>query len=311
MLNDSIEFSYCYASLDHETVGLIRKTEAVSIFVNDKVDADITEKLRNAGVKFLITRSTGMDHIDHNACRKMGIIVENIPDYGSESIAEHALMLTLCLLRKYKQTQINMLMGDYRLDDLLSDNVEGKTVGVVGTGKIGRRYAELMKKMGAYVLGYDITPDTNLEKTNTLRYKKLEAIFLESEIISLHIPLTPKTEYFFSFDTLKQLRRQPWIINTARGGLVNTRAMIDAIHDHKIKGYAADVYENESEIFFKNHDSTPLRDPLFNELIEIPNVIITPHQAFAENISIQNMLKQMTQKLEKWTESKNKNAISY
>jgi D-lactate dehydrogenase len=311
MLNNSIEFSYCYASLDHETVGLIRKTEAVSIFVNDKVDADMSERLRSAGVKFLITRSTGMDHIDHNACQKMGITVENIPDYGSESIAEHALMLTLCLLRNHKQIQINMLMGDYKLDALLSDNVEGKTVGVIGTGKIGRRYAELMKNMGAHVMGYDIAPDTILEKTKTLQYAKLEDIFMKSDIISLHLPLTPQTHYFFSSITLNQLRNKPWIINTARGGLVDTKAMIDAILGFKIKGYAADVYEHESEIFFKTHDSTTLPDALFNELIQIPNVIITPHQAFAENISIQNMLKQMTQKIEKWVESKNRNAFSY
>lgn len=311
MLNDAIEFSFCHESLNKETIELIGNIEAVSIFVNDKVDADMSEMLRNAGVKFLISRSTGMDHIDQNACRKMGIKVENISDYGSESIAEHALMLTLCLLRNHKQIQINMLMGDYRLDALLSDNVEGKKVGVVGTGKIGRRFAEIMKNMGAQVMGYDIAPDANLEKTKTLQFVKLEDIFMKSDIISLHLPLTPKTQYFFSSNTLNQLRNKPWIINTARGGLVDTKAMIDAIRDHKIKGYAADVYEHESEIFFKYHESTRLPDPLFNQLIQMPNVIITPHQAFAEKISIQNLLKQMIQKIEKWVEFKDRNAISY
>lgn len=309
-MNVDIEFSYCHASLNQETAKLISNAEAISIFVNDKVDAAMAETLKLSGVRFLITRSTGTDHIDHNACLKKGITVEHIPNYGSESIAEHALMLTLCLLRKQKQTQLKMQMGDYRLDTLVGDNIEGKTVGVIGTGRIGRRYAEIMKNMGAHVLGFDIKPESSLEKSNMVQYVKLEDVFLDSDIISLHLPLTSETHYFFNSDTLNQLRKKPWIVNTARGGLVNTRALIDAINDDKIKGYAADVYEHESEIFFRNHGSDLLPDPLYNELIRIPNVLITPHQAFAENISIQTMLQMMTNQLETWAMSNNVNTIS-
>jgi D-lactate dehydrogenase len=301
---ENIDFIYCDDSLNQQSVGLIKNIEAISIFVHDRVNSDMSEILKKSGVKFLITRSTGMDHIDVDACRKLGIRVDHIADYGSESIAEHALFLTLCLLRHYKHTEIKMRKGDYRIDTLLSENISGKKIGVIGTGKIGSCYAQLAGKLGGHVIGYDIVPNTNLEKTGVLKYVTLEDIFSNSEIISLHLPLTNRTHYFLAKNNLNALKKKPWIINTARGGLVDTQAMIEAIEENNVRGYAADVYEYENKLFFVDHGSNPLPDPVFNKLINMPNVIITPHHAFAEKQSIQSMLEKMINKLKEWNKSK-------
>ncbi len=300
MKNKEVEYIFQPESLNANTAAQIKDVEVVSIFVTDLLDKSMIQLLKIVGIKFLITRSAGMDHIDLDACKKMGITSANIPDYGPETIAEHALMLTLCLLRKWKQMQINMNNGDFRLDDLLSETIFGKTVGVLGTGRIGSRYAKMMHALGANLLGFDLVQNEELENKKILRYVALNELFREAEIISLHLPLTEDTRHFFSTKELNRLEKKPWIINTARGGLVDTKAILHALQQKKISGYATDVYENEDELFFRQHETLPLPDPLYNELMLESNVLVTPHLAFAGRTAINNMMRQMHETIQTW-----------
>jgi D-lactate dehydrogenase len=300
MNSDAVTYKYISASLSLETAAFINDMDAVSIFVTDSMDETLLKKLKDVGVKYLITRSAGMDHIDLDACKKIGIKTANVPNYGPETIAEHTLMLTLCLLRKCKKIQANIHEGDYRLDELLSETIYGKTVGVIGTGSIGSRYAKMMHALGATVLGFDILRDRVLEDNKILRYVEMNQLYREADIISLHLPLTKETRYLFSEDTLKLLKKKPWIINTARGGLVDTRAMIHALKQNRVSGYATDVYEYETGLFFQKHEQLPLPDSLFNKLLLESNALVTPHLAFAGRVAIQNMMQQMHETLQKW-----------
>jgi D-lactate dehydrogenase len=300
MNSDAVTYKYISASLSLETAAFINDMDAVSIFVTDSMDKTLLQKLKDVGVKYLITRSAGMDHIDLDACKKIGIKTANVPNYGPETIAEHALMLTLCLLRKCKKIQANIHEGDYRLDELLSETIYGKTVGVIGTGSIGSRYAKMMHALGATVLGFDVLRDRVLEDNKILRYVEMNQLYREADIISLHLPLTKETRYLFSEDTLKLLKKKPWIINTARGGLVDTRAMIHALKQNRVSGYATDVYEYETGLFFQKHEQLPLPDSLFNKLLLESNALVTPHLAFAGRVAIQNMMQQMHETLQKW-----------
>jgi D-lactate dehydrogenase len=295
--NESKMYEFTEKTLNLENLHLSYGFSTISISVGDIVEKDIINALQKLSIKNIITRSAGTDHINELECKKAGIHVFNIPDYGPASIAEHALLLCLCMLRKFKKIQHQMVCGDFRLDDLIGETIHGKTVAVLGTGRIGDRFARIIKTMGGNLIGYDKLINQDLVRNNILKYTSLEEITRNAEIISIHLPLTSQTRYIIDEVFLNRLEKKPWVINTARGGLVKTEAMLQALSQGKVQGYATDVYENEVGLFHESNIELEHKDPLFSRLLVHEKVVVTPHLAFATKSSLENMMEQMTNKL--------------
>jgi D-lactate dehydrogenase len=293
----TIIYEFTEKELNLENVHLCNHLSTISISVGDQVDKELIDALKKLGIKNIITRSAGTDHINEMECKKAGIHVYNIPEYGPESIAEHALLLCLCMLRKFKKIQVQIACGDFRLDDLIGETIHGKTVAVLGTGRIGSRFSRAIMAMGGNLIGYDTLINQDLVRDNILRYTNLDEIVRNADIISIHLPLTNQTKYLIDEIFLNRLEKKPWVINTARGALVKTEAMLQALSDGKVRGYATDVYENEAGLFHESNIEFQHKDPLFSRLLAHEKVLVTPHLAFATKSSLDNMMKQMTNML--------------
>jgi D-lactate dehydrogenase len=295
--NENKMYEFTKKSLKLENLHLCYGFSTISISVGDIVEKDMIGALQKLCIKNIITRSAGTDHINELECKKAGIHVFNIPDYGPASIAEHALLLCLCMLRKFKKIQHQIACGNFKLDDLIGETIRGKTVAVLGTGRIGNQFARIIKAMGGNLIGYDKVINQDLVQDNILRYVSLEEIVRNAEIISIHLPLTSQTRYIIDEAFLNRLEKKPWVINTARGALVKTEAMLKALSEGKVEGYATDVYENEIGIFHELNIELEDKDPLFSRLLAHEKVLVTPHLAFATKSSLENIMAQMTTKL--------------
>ena len=267
------------ARLEPETVALAAGFPAVSVFVNDQVDAGVLEALAAAGTRLVATRSTGFNQIDLRAAARLGIRITRVADYSPHSVAEFAAGLLLALNRKIHRAYERTRSGNFELDGLMGFDLHGRTVGVVGTGKIGRVFARIMAGFGCTVLGHDPFPDPAFEALGG-RYVARDVLAAESEIISLHCPLTPETRHLVDAAFLARSRAGLLLVNTSRGGLVDTRAVIAALKSRRLGGLAIDVYEQEASLFFEDRSSDIIDDDLIQRLVSFPNVLLTGHQAF-------------------------------
>jgi D-lactate dehydrogenase len=295
--NENKMYVFTDKPLNLENLYLCSGFSTISISVGDIIEKEMIDALQKLSIKNIITRSAGTDHINELECKKAGIQVFNIPDYGPASIAEHSLLLCLCLLRKFKKIQHQIASGNFKLDDLIGESIHGKTVAVLGTGRIGDRFSRIIKAMGGNLIGYDKAINQELVRNNILKYTSLEEIVRNAEIISIHLPLTSQTRYIIDEAFLNRLEKKPWVINTARGTLVKTEAMLQALFEGKVQGYATDVYENEVGLFHESNIESEIKDPLFNRLLSHEKVVVTPHLAFATKSSLENMMAQLTTKL--------------
>lgn len=273
------ELVYFDSRLETDTVALASGFPAVCVFVNDDVNAAVLETLAANGTRLVATRSTGFNHIDLKAATARGIKVVRVVDYSPYSVAEFAVGLLLALNRKIHRAYNRTRDGNFELDGLLGVDLHGKCVAVLGTGKIGRVFARIMRGFGCHVLGYDKFRNAEFEALGG-RYVEPQEIGERADFVSLHLPLTPETHHIVDAARLARLKHGALLINTSRGGLIDTEAAIEALKRGQLGGLAIDVYEQEEELFFQDLSSTIIADDVIQRLVSFPNVIVTGHQAF-------------------------------
>lgn len=265
--------------LHENTVALAQGCTAVCCFVNDQLSAPVLQKLVEAGVKLVALRCAGYNQVDLSAAKRLGILVARVPEYSPHAVAEHALALILMLNRHLHRAYHRVRENDYSLNGLLGFDLVGKTVAVIGTGRIGQVFAGIMQGLGCKVIAYDPYPAEPLVE-RAVAYLPLADIWPQADIISLHCPLSPQTHHLINAQTIAQLKPGVMLINTGRGGLIDTPAVIAGLKNKQIGYLGLDVYEEEAELFFEDYSDQLLQDDVFARLLTFPNVVITGHQAF-------------------------------
>ncbi|SET40874.1 2-hydroxyacid dehydrogenase [Thalassotalea agarivorans] len=277
--NDAIALTFFESKLSRETVELANGFDAVCIFVNDEVDAFVLEKLASFNVNVIALRCAGFNNLDLQKAKALDIAVCRVPEYSPEAVAEHAVGLALTLSRKFHKAYNRVRENNFSLSGLRGFNFHNKTVGIIGTGKIGIATMRIFKGFGCKLVCYD--PYQN-EQAIALgaEYLDLTDLLQCADIISLHCPLMPQTQYMINKATLTQMKRGAMLINTSRGGLIDSEAVISALKDKQLGYLGLDVYELESELFFEDLSSEVIDDDVFQRLLTFPNVLITGHQGF-------------------------------
>lgn len=265
--------------LTAHTAALAEGCGAVCVFVNDTVDAEVLALLAAQGTKLVATRSTGYNQIDTEAAARLDIAVVRVTDYSPHSVAEFAVGLLLAVNRKIARASARTRDGNFDLDGLMGFDLHGKTVGVIGTGKIGTIFARIMAGFGCTVVGHDRYPSPAFEALGG-RYVGVEELLACSDVVSLHCPLTDDTRHIVNAESLARAKRGSVLVNTSRGGLIDTDAAIQALKTGQLGGLAIDVYEQEANLFFQDLSSTIICDDVIQRLVSFPNVIVTGHQAF-------------------------------
>ena len=279
-----IEIKYYEPNLNRDTVTLANGFDAVCVFVNDTVDAEVVEKLYHMGVKAIALRCAGFNNVDIKACEGK-LRVFRVPAYSPHAVAEHAMALLLTINRRTHKAYIRTRDFNFSLQGLAGFDLYGKTVGVIGTGKIGRVFADICKGFGMNILAYDKFPAAD----SGLNYVERPELFAKSDRISLHCPLTDETRHIINDDSIAQMKKGVTIINTSRGALVNTEDLITGIKDRKVGAACLDVYEEEGDLFYEDYSGHIVEDDKLVRLIAMPNVIVTSHQAFLTNEALDNI----------------------
>jgi D-lactate dehydrogenase len=303
-----VEWRFHDFRLSNETAASAKGATAVCVFVNDQVDAACLHTLASQGVRLIALRCSGFNNVDLRAAHAEGIAVVRVPAYSPYAVAEHAVALLLTLNRQIHRAYNRVRDLNFSLSGLVGFDVRGKTVGIVGTGKIGQVTAELFRGFGVKLLGHDPYPKLDWAAEVGLEYAELDDLLERSDIVSLHLPLTPESRYLINRRTLDRMKPGAYLINTSRGKLIETTALITALKEGRLGGVALDVYEEEEGIFFEDHSGKPLQDDELSRLLTFPNVLITAHQAFLTrealsqiaSSTIQNLVR--SQRGESWLE---------
>ena len=274
------EFHFTEASLDSDTVVLSKGYDAVCCFVNDDLSGDILEALSSYGVRLVLLRCTGFNNVDLGASERLGLVVMRVAKYSPYAVAEFAVALMLTLNRKIHRAYNRVREENFLLQGLLGFDMHDKTVGIVGTGKIGAITGKILAMgFGCRILAFDIHENPFVKEYGGI-YTSMEELLKASDIISLHVPLTPSTYHMINEKTLSLMKKGALLINTSRGAIVDTRALIDALRQRHIGGAGLDVYEEEGDIFYKDLSDQIIDDETFLILLTLPNVVVTGHQAF-------------------------------
>lgn len=279
------ELRFFEARLEQRTATLAAGSGAVCVFVNDVLDRPTLATLQEVGVRLIALRCAGYNQVDLAAARELGLTVVRVPAYSPYAVAEHAVALLLALNRKLPRAYNRVRESNFSLEGLVGFDLHGKTVGIVGTGKIGAVFARIMAGFGCRLLAFDAFPRTDLPVT----YVGQAELLAESDIISLHVPLLPETFHFLRAETIAQLKRGAFIVNTSRGALIEAQALLDALKSGQVGGAALDVYEEEAGVFFHDLSGKVLQDDVLARLISMPNVLITSHQAFLTKEALANI----------------------
>jgi D-lactate dehydrogenase len=282
------EVRYFEPHLNEETVALAAGFGVVCVFVNDRVNASVIQKLASLGVRLIALRCAGYNNVDLKAAGKHGITVSRVPGYSPYAVAEHTIGLMLSLNRKLHRAYNRVREGNFALDGLLGFDVHGKTVGIVGTGKIGTAVAHILTGFGCRTLAFDPIPNETC-RSSGVRYVKFEELLAQSDILTLHCPLTPDNKHMIDASALSKMRDGVMLINTSRGALIDTLAVIEALKSGKIGYLGLDVYEEEEQIFFEDRSGLIISDDVFSRLLTFPNVIVTGHQAFFTREALENI----------------------
>lgn len=265
--------------LNRDTAILASGCPGVCVFVNDQPDAETLEILAEQGTRLLALRSAGFNHVDLVAAERLGITVVRVPAYSPYAVAEHTVALILALNRKLHKAYNRVREGDFSLTGLMGFDLHGRTVGVIGTGKIGTIVAQILTGFGCQIVAYDVHRNPDVEAIGG-RYLELTDLFSQSDIITLHCPLMSATYHIIDAEALEHMKPGVMIINTSRGALIDTDAVIGALKSHRVGYLGLDVYENESDIFFEDMSDVIIQDDVFERLMTFPNVLVTGHQAF-------------------------------
>lgn len=270
------------------TASLARGCQAVCVFVNDDVASECLHALKEVGVNLVVLRCAGYNNVDIDVANELGITVLRVPEYSPYAVAEHTLALLLALNRHIHKAYTRVRDGNFALNGLMGFDLHGKTIGVVGTGKIGAVFCQLLSGFGMEILAFDPSPNSALVDAG-VQYVSLDEMYSRVDILSLHCPLTPKTHHLLNAESLGKCRDGLFLINTSRGGLIDTAAAIQCLKSKKIGGLALDVYEEESGLFFENLSDTIVDDDTLMRLTTFPNVLLTSHQAFFTREALLNI----------------------
>lgn len=273
------QFSFFLSALNKDTAILTKGFEVVCVFVNDKIDEETILQLSENGVKLIALRCAGYNNINLTSAKKNNIKVVRVPAYSPESVAEHSMALILTLNRKTHKAYNRVREGNFSLKNLMGFNLHGKTIGVIGTGKIGAAFCRIIKGFGCKIIAFDVTKSQELINLG-VEYLAINEVFKRSDILSLHCPLTPDTKHIVNAKSLLLMKEGVMIINTSRGALINTADAISSLSNKKIGYLGIDVYEQEEGLFFEDLSEIIIQDDLILRLNSFPNVLITSHQAY-------------------------------
>ncbi|QDK77499.1 2-hydroxyacid dehydrogenase [Spirosoma sp. KCTC 42546] len=273
------QITYIPEMLTLETVHMAEGHRAVCVFVNDDLSRPVLKTLKELGISLVGMRCVGLDNVDQLAISDLGMNLINVPGYSPYSVAEHTVALLMGLIRHLPEANQRVQSGNFAIDGLIGMDLHGKTVGIVGTGHIGRAFTRIMQGFGCKLLAYDINPDRRLLETG-VTYVSLGELLHQSDVIALHCPLTPLTEDLINDHTLSLIKPTAILVNTGRGRLVDTVAVLDALDAGQLGGYAADVYEKERLYFHYDFSDRPIADDVLNRLRKHPKVLLTAHQGF-------------------------------
>lgn len=283
-----MRMQYCEARLSPETVALAEGATAICAFVNDDLSRPVLEKLAEMGVRLIALRCAGFNQVDLATAEKLGLTVARVPAYSPYAVAEHTMALILSLNRKIHRAYNRVREGNFALDGLLGFDLHGKTVGIVGTGKIGAIFARIVAGFGCRLVGHDLRPNPDCEALG-MEYVTREELFQTSDILALMCPLTPETRHLIRRETLPLLKKGVMLVNTSRGAIINTQAAIAGLKDGTIGSLGIDVYEEEADLFFEDLSNDVLRDDVFAQLLTFPNVLVTGHQGFFTQEALTNI----------------------
>lgn len=283
------EIEYFDFKLNEKTAFTAKNFDAVCIFVNDSANSSVIKILKDCGIKLIILRCAGFNNVDLKAAQEAGIKIVRVPAYSPHAVAEHALALLLSLTRHIPQAYLRTKTQNFSIEGLTGRDLFGLTAGILGTGKIGRIMAGILKGLGMKILCYDPHPDSKWAEAEGYLYVSIPEIFSKSDVLSLHCPLTPETFHIVNHDTMKMMKEDAVIINTGRGALIDTKALVHALKHRHIAGAALDVYEEESALFFNDHSTEIMTDDVLARLLTFPNVLVTGHQAFLTTTALSNI----------------------
>ncbi len=275
---ENYDLVFLETPLDDQTVELAAGAAAVCAFVNDKITAAVFEKLAGHGIKIVALRCAGFNNVDLEAAKLNGIRVCRVPAYSPEAVAEHAVAMLLTLNRKTHKAYNRVREQNFSLHGLLGYNIHGKTIGIIGTGNIGKAFAKIMLGFGCRVLAFDIIANKDLEAIGVEYHPLMEV--LKADIVSLHSPLNEQTKHLMNETTFAMMKKGAVLINTSRGGLIDTKAVIKSLKTGQIGALGIDVYEQEEKLFFRDLSEDIIQDDTIQRLMSFPNVLITAHQAF-------------------------------
>lgn len=273
------ELVFLEPRLTLDTCILATGAQSVCAFVNDKLDAKTLSQLASQGTKLIALRSAGFNHVDIPKATQLGLTVVRVPAYSPYAVAEHTIGLILALNRRIHRAYARIREGNFSLEGLIGFDLHGNTVGIIGTGKIGTITAQILKAFGCKLVAYDKSPNSDCQALG-VEYVSLPQLFSTADIISLHCPLIPDTHHLINAETIAQMKTGVMLINTSRGALIDTKAVINGLKSDKIGYLGLDVYEQEGDLFFEDFSNTVIQDDLFERLLTFPNVLITGHQAF-------------------------------
>lgn len=282
------ELQFLTIGLNPATAHLADGFEAVCVFVHDDLCAATLEILSKFGVRLIALRGAGYNNIDVSAAKRLNIKVVRVPAYSPQAVAEHAVALILALNRKTHKVYSRVRENNFSLDNLMGFNLYGKTVGIVGMGRIGKAFGNIMNGFGCRVVAYDTYP--SIEDSGTAEYLSFEEVLRISDIVSIHCPLTAENRYLFNKDVFSKMKRGVMLINTARGGVINTIDAIDALKSGKLGYLGMDVYEHEEHLFMKDLSGEVVKDDIIERLMAFGNVIISPHQAFFTGEAVEEII---------------------
>lgn len=291
------------SALELANAQAITNSEVVCIFVNDACNATVIDKLAERGVRLIALRCAGFNNVDLQAAEAAGIKVVRVPAYSPYAVAEHAVALILTLNRKIHKAYNRVREQNFSLQGLIGFDLNGKTVGVIGTGNIGQVFCKIMLGFGCRVLAFDLIANKDMEKLG-VEYMDVSSIFAEADIISLHCPLNDSTRHLINNETLAMMKDGVMLVNTSRGGLVDTKAAINALKKGKLGSLAIDVYEQEEKLFFRDHGGDIIQDDTIQRLMSFPNVIVTAHQAFFTQEALTQIAEITLNNIKDWEENR-------
>jgi len=286
--------------LTPQTALLSKGAKVVAIFGNDDASSEVIEILFNNGVRYIALRSAGFNHVDILKAKELGMKVANVPSYSPYSVAEHTITLIMALNRKLIKAHNRVSDLNFSLSGLVGFDMNGKTVGVIGTGKIGSVLTKILYGFGCNILAYDIKPDSTLTTKYNVEYVAKEELFKNSDIIVLLAPLNPNTKYIINEESIAMMKDGVMLVNTSRGGLIDTKALIKALKNGKFHSVGLDVYEFEQGLFHYDFSNTVVQDDMIARLLTFPNVLITSHQAFLTSDAIENISTSTFESIHQW-----------